>query len=72
MSQQETPPTMVGRASSTFMSLIAMSQVLDCFSQDIWRKRHQSSFYRLRGRARRNFGSRVLSDAHTDTSDCYR
>jgi len=27
MSQQETPPQMVGRVSSTFMSLIAMSQV---------------------------------------------
>jgi DHA3 family macrolide efflux protein-like MFS transporter len=27
MSQQETPPPMVGRVSSTFMSLIAMSQV---------------------------------------------
>ena len=27
MSQQETPPAMVGRVSSTFMSLIAMSQV---------------------------------------------
>ena len=28
MSQQETPPAMVGRVSSTFMSLIAVSQVL--------------------------------------------
>jgi MFS family permease len=28
MSQQETPPAMVGRVSSTFMSLISMSQVL--------------------------------------------
>jgi MFS transporter, DHA3 family, macrolide efflux protein len=28
MSQQETPPAMVGRVSSTFMSLIAISQVL--------------------------------------------
>jgi MFS family permease len=27
MSQQETPPPMVGRVSSTFMSLIAVSQV---------------------------------------------
>jgi predicted MFS family arabinose efflux permease len=27
MSQQETPPQMVGRVSSTFMSLMAMSQV---------------------------------------------
>jgi len=27
MSQQETPPPMVGRVSSTFMSLVAMSQV---------------------------------------------
>ena len=27
MSQQETPPAMVGRVSSTFMSLIAVSQV---------------------------------------------
>jgi MFS family permease len=27
MSQQETPPAMVGRVSSTFMSLIAASQV---------------------------------------------
>ena len=27
MSQQETPPSMVGRVSSTFMSLIAVSQV---------------------------------------------
>ena len=38
MSQQETPPPMVGRVSSTFMSLIAVSQVLDFFSLDIWRK----------------------------------
>ena len=28
LSQQETPPTMVGRVSSSFMSLIAISQVL--------------------------------------------
>jgi predicted MFS family arabinose efflux permease len=28
MSQQETPPAMIGRVSSTFMSLIALSQVL--------------------------------------------
>jgi MFS family permease len=28
MSQQETPPAMVGRVSSTFMSLISVAQVL--------------------------------------------